>query len=149
MSDPRPPEPEIVEWVRDLFDSFAASWTSGNVDTFAAHWTEDAIFWPPSGEELNGREAIHTWAVEFGPVADLDVEMLHVETLGETIFVVGNFTQDVTLQGAPVQFRGGFTGILQDHGEGLQVNRLVSFPERSAHRLRAVRDCEGGLWRVS
>ena len=124
----------MMDEVANLFDSFAAAWTSGAIDTFAAHWTEDAIYWPPSGEQLDGREAIHTWAVELGAVADLDIEVLHFEPLGEAIFVVGNFTQDVTLQGAAVQFRGGFTAILRDVGEGVQVDRLVSFPERAVPR---------------
>lgn len=132
---PTPADLQIRELVTDLFHSFAAAWTSGDVDTFSAHWTEDAIFWPPSGEELRGREAISTWTVGLGATADLDIETLHAETSGaDALFVVGHFTQDVTLQGASVQFRGGFAGVLRDLGEGLQVHRLVSFPERAVPR---------------
>lgn len=134
MSGSKPSDTGLSDLVSDLFDSFATAWTRGEVDTFAAHWTERATFWPPSGEELRGRDAISAWTVELGATSDLEIEVLHMETLGEAIFVVGNFTQDVTLQGAAVQFRGGFTGILHDVGEGLQVHRLVSFPERSVPR---------------
>lgn len=65
MFDPRPPDDQIMDWVSDLFYSFAAAWTSG------------------------------------GATADLETEVLHAEPLGEAIFVVGSFTQDVTLQALP------------------------------------------------
>ncbi len=116
------------------FESFALAWTSGDVEAFVARWTPDAIFWPPDGDELNGRAAIRAWAVQLGNTANLVVDILHVERLGDAIFVVGDFTQDVTLQGAPVHFHGGFTGIVRETGEGLKVHRLVSFQERAAPR---------------
>jgi ketosteroid isomerase-like protein len=111
-------------------ESFAQAWTGGDIDAFVSHWTPDAIFWPPDGAELRGREAIREWAIRLGQTANLVVELLHTE-LGGMFFIVGNFTQDVTLQGQLVHFRGGFTSIHLEQGGGLKVHRMVSFQERA------------------
>ena len=113
------------------FESFALAWTSGDIDAFLNQWTPDGIFWPPDGEELNGPKAIRAWAIQLGRTANLTVKPLHVERIGDFTFVVGDFTQDVTLQGQLVHFRGGFTSILRNAGDGWKVHRLVSFQERA------------------
>ena len=86
------------ELARSL-ESFAQAWTGGDLDAFLSHWTPDAIFWPPDGAELRGREAIREWAIQLGETANLVVELLHAERLGGMFFIVGDFPQDVTLQG--------------------------------------------------
>jgi uncharacterized protein (TIGR02246 family) len=116
--------------VADLFHSFSETWTSGDVDAFAALWTEDAIFWPPTGEELQGRDAIRIWTAQLGETKHLAIETLRAEPFGEVIFVVGNFTQDITLPSGRVDFLGGFTAILRAVGGKLLFHRLVSFRER-------------------
>src|SRR5687768_12286938 len=98
------------ELARSL-ENYAQAWTGGDLDTFVSYWTPDAIFWPPDGAELCGREAIREWAIQLGETADLVVEFLHAKRLGGMVFIVGNFTQDVTLQGQRVHFRGGFTSL--------------------------------------
>ena len=82
------------------FESFARASTSGDIDAFLNQWTPDGIFWPPDGEELNGHQAIRAWTIQLGKTANLIVEPLHVERIGDFAFVVGDFTQDVTLQGS-------------------------------------------------
>jgi ketosteroid isomerase-like protein len=117
-----------------LFESYAKDWTSGNIDAFLSHWTADAIFWPPDGAELKGRDAIRAWSLQLGDTANLIAVLLHAERLQDAIFIVGDFTQDVTLQAQVVHFRGGFTSILHDTAQGLKVHRMVSFVERAVPR---------------
>ena len=130
MAQPTALTPELA---RSL-ESFAQAWTSGDLDAFLAHWTPDAIFWPPDGAELRGRDAIREWAIQLGETANLAVELLHVERLSGMFFTVGNFTQDATLQGQRVHFRGGFTSIHVEQGGALKVHRMVSFQERAVPR---------------
>jgi ketosteroid isomerase-like protein len=130
MARPTALSPELA----GSLESFAQAWTGGDLDAFVSHFTPDAIFWPPDGAELRGREAIREWALQLGETANLVVELLHVERLGGIFFIVGDFTQDVTLQGQLVHYRGGFTSIHLEQDGALKVHRMVSFQERAAPR---------------
>jgi ketosteroid isomerase-like protein len=116
----------------ELSRTYADAWNRADLTTFGAQWTEDAIFWPPTGEELRGRETIQAWTAKLGKTDNLVIEPLYAEPLGGATFVVGNFTQDLTLQGAPVHYRGGFTAIVVETEQGPKMHRLVSFQERNA-----------------
>ena len=129
---PVPPDSHTIDArVSELLHNFSQAWTTGNADAFAALWTEDAVFWPPAGEALQGRDPIRTWIAQLGETKHLALQILRADVFGEIVFVVGNFAHDLDLPTGLIAFRGGLTSILRDAGGILLVHRLVSFQGRT------------------
>jgi ketosteroid isomerase-like protein len=106
------------------------TWESGDAAALAHLFTEDAIYWTPLGDTLSGRDAIAAWLAQFGPTAGLAIESLHSERIGDDVFDVGNFVQQIEVDGNPVTFRGGYAILVANGPDGPQMRRLIAFPER-------------------
>jgi ketosteroid isomerase-like protein len=89
-------------------ESFVAAWISGDADALAARFTEDALYWPPEGETLRGREEIKAFLAKLGKTESLEIEPLWSERIGDHVLLFGNFVQGITLRGQPIVYRGGF-----------------------------------------
>jgi uncharacterized protein (TIGR02246 family) len=106
------------------------TWESGDAAALANLFTEDAIYWTPLGDTLVGRDAIAAWLAKLGTTADLAIESLHTERVGDDVLNVGNFVQQIEVDGNPVTFRGGYATLVANGPNGPQMRRLISFPER-------------------
>ncbi|HEX9903458.1 MAG TPA: nuclear transport factor 2 family protein [Propylenella sp.] len=116
--------------VASFYGGISDAWESGDADRLAALFTEDAKYWTPLGDTLDGRAAIREWLATLGPTEKLSIEPLHVETVGDKIFGVGNFTQDITVEGRDLHYEGGYAALVVEAGNELRFHRLISFPAR-------------------
>src|SRR5688572_9829027 len=80
-------------------DKFVGAWTGGDADALAAQFTEDALYWPPEGETLSGRDEIRAWLAELGKTKSLEIEPLWSERISDHVLLFGNFVQDLAVRG--------------------------------------------------
>ena len=123
-------EADLKSAVESFDASLSQAWEGAGIDAFSNLYTEDAIYWTPLGDTLTGRDAIKAWLAQLGPTQKLVIEPLHYERVGDHIFVVGNFVQDIEYQGKQLHYRGGYVMLLVEGPEGQRMRRLISFPER-------------------
>ena len=116
--------------VASFYGGISDAWESDDADRLAALFTEDAKYWTPLGDTLDGRAAIREWLATLGPTDKISIEPLHMEAVGDKIFGVGNFAQDITVEGRNLHYEGGFAALLVETGDELLFHRLISFPAR-------------------
>jgi ketosteroid isomerase-like protein len=116
--------------VASFHSALSDAWESGDTPALANLFAEDAIYWTPLGDTLSGRDAIAAWLAKLGKTADLAIETLHSERIGDDVFDVGNFVQQIEVDGKPITFRGGYATLVANGPHGPQMRRLISFPER-------------------
>jgi len=116
-------------------EALSSAWAGDDVDALASHFTEDALYWPPEGETLRGRDEIRAWLAQLGKTESLKIEPLWSERIGDHVLYFGNFEQDLEIRGRPLVYRGGFMALLADTPDGLKIHRLTSFAERKPMEL--------------
>lgn len=91
---------------------------SQNADAFAAMLTEDAVFMPPNGPRMVGREALRAWAAGYTEAIDYrwDKSVIDIIVLGD------HAIEQYAYESTETPRTGGET--IRDTGKGIIVYRL-------------------------
>ena len=125
----------LQQQVEELQSRYEQAWVAGDADTLASLFTEDAMFWPVSGGNFEGRDAIREALREDAQPQSAEISSTHTERMGDLVFDVGTFS--ITLPEAQGGAQGGtmegeYVVVAEETGDGLSIRRLIGFPARRA-----------------
>ena len=84
-----------------------------------ATYTEDAVFMPPNGPEVEGRDNIQAFFKAFLQVSDFNLKNVEVEGQGDMAYVRGAYTFTITPEGgSPITDSGKYLEIRKKQADG-------------------------------
>jgi uncharacterized protein (TIGR02246 family) len=110
----------------DAFAHLRTEWANQlhakQLDRFAALYTPDAVFLPPTGERITGRDAIRemTRGVMAQFTSTITLHSITAERSGDLAYDSGDFTETLvaTADGAKMDSRGNYLMILKRSQDG-------------------------------
>jgi len=110
---------EDVASIKQVSQTVAKTYQTGDWDALIEVFTEDAVRMPPNTTILEGREAIRASTEASQPFTSLTLTTLEIDGLGDLAFARGTFTYTPAPEDAdPIKDSGKFIQILRKQPDG-------------------------------
>lgn len=105
--------------IEALSNEWLAAHTAKDWDALITLYTDDAVFIPPEGPLVQGKEDIRTWFLENESDARVELNNIEIEGVGDLAYVRGESTITVLSEtGSPTAIRGVYLDIRRRSPDG-------------------------------